>query len=195
MPTGGWTIKEWNRALGRGVITSDQVGDLLFDASAAAVDDFVIGEAVDIKLDRSGGGRRVAMVWPDNPRFTPRTDSVVPAPPLAEDVAAALETVLSRVPWTIDYRVHSWVGDDLTVEGDDDLFAYGANIFIRFSGVQYVELPARWSGRPFRLANHPERSYVATRCELEAATVVIRVVDDDKQIFFIASAGFEWKRI
>lgn len=45
--SGGWRIATFDRAEGRGTITSD-LGTLAFDAAVALVDDLVVGEEVEV---------------------------------------------------------------------------------------------------------------------------------------------------
>jgi hypothetical protein len=189
----GWTIKEWNRSLGRGVITSRQLGDVAFDGGAATVSDFVTGELVHIVLNRIGNEYRVSSIWPDDPRFIPKSSSDLDPPPLQSGMLERLEANLSRMPVALDYRLSKLV-TDLVVDGDHDNFCYGAELELRFHGVQCIELPMSWGGKSFRLANAIERSYLASRCELTNTTVAMRIVDIENRIFFAVCGDFEWKQ-
>src|SRR6476661_540388 len=120
----GWTIKSWERERARGVIASRQVGDLAFDGAAALVDDFRVGEAVEVELERRADGLHVKRIWPDDPRFVPRSDLPATAPELARALASRIASVLARVPADLGFRVVR-LDCDLVVQGDDDAFAYG----------------------------------------------------------------------
>ena len=155
----GWKIKSWNRERARGVIVSDQLGDLAFDGAAALVDDFRPGEPVEIELEQRAVASRVA-------------------------------TALARIPDSFEFRVVSLDGD-LIVHGDDDAFAYGHRVEIRFRSVDYLELPMGWGGKTFALANETERRYLARRSEMSGTTVAVRIVDDARQIFFVTCDDVE----
>jgi hypothetical protein len=49
------------------MIACRQVGDLPFDGAAALVDDFRVGESVEVELERRGDGLHVKRIWPDDP--------------------------------------------------------------------------------------------------------------------------------
>jgi hypothetical protein len=186
----GWTIKSWDRERARGVIASRQIGDVAFDGAAALVDDFRVGERVEVELERRGDSFRVKRIWPDDPRFAPRGDLPAIAPALAPSLASRLAGVLARVPADLGFRVVR-LEDDLVVQGDDDGFAFGCLVEIRFRDVEYVELPMGWDGKAFGLANDMERRYLASRSELLAMTAAIRIVDTDRHIFFVTCADVE----
>jgi len=186
----GWIIKSWDRERARGVIVSRQVGELAFDGAAALVDDFRVGERVEVTLERRGDGFDVKRIWPDDPRFVPRGEVPSTAPALARAVAWRVAGVLAGVPADLEFRVVTLDGD-LIVQGDDDAFAYGFQVEIRFRGVEYLELPMGWGGKTFGLANEMERRYLASRCEMSETTVAIRIVDDARQIFFVACDDVE----
>jgi hypothetical protein len=185
-----WRIKSWSREQGRGVITCPQVGDLPFDGSAATVDDFRLGERVEVKLEGRAGSFHVSAIWPDDPRFAPREDLPPSAPALAPDIASRAARALAAIPVACDFRVISLDGD-LVVRGDDDAFAYGHIVEVRFRSVDYVELPMGWDGKSFGLANEIERAYVSSRTEMSSNTVVVRIVDAARQIFFVACEDVE----
>lgn len=186
-----WRIRTWSREHATGVVTSDDAGDLPFDASAATVDDFVIGERVRIALERRDGRARVASVTPDDPRFTPRTDPPPrDAPALRADLAERHAVTLASLPVWFDLRFVV-EDDDVVVEGDHDSFAHGARGRVRFRDVSYVELPLTWPGRSLRLARPAERAYLATRTPLAADSVAVSVVTDDDGIYFIVAADLD----
>lgn len=180
----GWTVKSWDRQRGRGVIVSDQLGELAFDGAAALVDDFRVGELVEIELEQRATGLHVKRIWPDDPRFVPPDDIPQGAPALDRAVAARVAAALAQVPICLDFRVVS-LERDLVVEGDDDGFAYGHRVQIRFRGVEYLELPMAWDGKSFALASETERRYLAGRCEMLATTAAVKIVDDARRIFFV----------
>jgi len=180
----GWKIKSWDRERARGVIVSDQLGDLAFDGAGALVADFRPGEAVEIELEQRATGYHVKRIWPDNPRFVPPRDLPQSAPVLERAVARRVATAIARIPDSLEFRVVSLEGD-LIVQGDDDAFAYGHQVEIRFRSVDYVELPMGWDGKAFALANETERRYLAGRSEMSGTTVAVRIVDKARQIFFV----------
>jgi hypothetical protein len=188
-----WRVKVWDRAQARGVVTCEKVGDLPFDGAVALVDDFSLGEVVEITVQRDGDSYRVTKVWPDDPRFHPPRDPDANAPPLDGDIARRIETLLGALPVSFDYRVARW-GDDLVIQGDNTSFSYGADIEVTLRGASYVELPIAWGGRSHRLAGQAERDHLAGRHELSSQSVAVRFVDDDRRIFFVVCADVEWTR-
>ena len=188
-----WTIKRWNRELARGVITCPQLGDVLFDGSVAMVADFRLGEVVEVKLDGQAPNLQVSRIWPDDPRFAPRENVPSSAPSLAPEVVSRVASALALIPDLLDFRVISLEGD-LVVRGDDNCFAYGHLVEVRFRSVEYVELPMGWDGKSFGLANDVERSYLASRSEVSPSTVAVRIVDAARQIFFVTCADVETVR-
>jgi hypothetical protein len=180
----GWKIKSWDRESARGVIVSPQVGDLAFDGAAALVDDFRLGEPVEIELEQRATGFHVKRIWPDDPRFVPPRDLPQSAPALKRAVASRVAAALARIPDSFQFRVMS-LESDLIVQGDDDAFAYGHQVEIRFRDVDYVELPMGWDGKTFALANETERRYLAGRSEMLGTTAAVRIVDAARQIFFV----------
>jgi hypothetical protein len=185
-----WTIKSWSREQGRGVVTCPQIGDLPFDGSAAMVSDFRLGERVEVKLEGPAGSLHVSTVWPDNPRFAPRDVLPQSTPALAPDIASRAANALATIPTSFDFRVISLDGD-LLIRGDDDAFAYGHLVEVRFRAVEYVELPMGWDGKSFSLANEIERAYLSCRTEISSSTIAVRIVDAARQIFFVACADVE----
>lgn len=186
----GWVIESWDRELGVGTISSPRATSLRFDAAAALVDDFRVGELVEVELAREADAYAVVRVWPDDPRFVPRgeVDSNVPGldPALENDARAMLDTL----PQSMDFR---WVGRDadLVLQGDDDGFFSGATFELLCKDVVYVECPARWDGKSIRLANDTERAYLATRCEMTAKALALRIVDDERRIYFVVCGALQ----
>jgi hypothetical protein len=88
----------------------------------------------------------------------------------------------------MDYRVQRWDGD-LIVHGDDAAFAYGPSMELLFRGTSYVDLPSHWAGKSFRVATAAERAYVSSKSEVDPATVVVRIVDEQR-IYFVACEDF-----
>jgi hypothetical protein len=66
---------------------------------------------------------------------------------------------------------------------------------LRFEGVGYLEVPSAWSGKSFRLANETERAYLGSRTQLDADTIAVRIVDDERRIFFVTCAGVDASRV
>ena len=194
----GWRVKAWDRALARGVVTSKQVGDLPFDGSVALVDDFSVGEAVEINVTRDGETYRVTKVWPHDPRFHPPQPTEIRAPHIDAEIERRIGALLRDLPVSIDYRVARWggddLGDDLVIEGDNSSFSYGAQIEVTLRGASYVELPSAWDGRAHRLANAEERDYLAGRHDLSSQSVAIRFVDDERRVFFVVCEDLTWSQ-
>jgi hypothetical protein len=186
----GWTIKSWDRERARGVIVSHELGDLSFDGSAALVDDFRSGERVEVELEQRLNGFYVKRIWPDDPRFVPPHVLPQDAPALEQTVASRVAATLVRIPESLDVRVVR-LESDLIVQGDDDAFAYGYQVEIRFRSVGYIELPMGWEGKAFTLAHETERRYLAGRSELLSTTAAVRIVDVNRQIFFVTCNDVE----
>jgi hypothetical protein len=186
----GWTIKSWDRERARGVIVSDQLGDLAFDGAAALVDDFRRGELVEIELEQRATGLHVKRIWPDDPRFVPPDNIPPSAPALDRAVASRIAAALAQIPDCLDFRVVS-LERDLVVQGDDDAFAYGHRVQIRFRDVEYLDLPMGWDGKAFALASEIERRYLAGRSEMLGTTAAVKVVDAARRIFFVTCADVE----
>ncbi|MBK8258507.1 MAG: hypothetical protein IPK82_38340 [Polyangiaceae bacterium] len=49
-----WKIVEWNQAQGQGLVECEAFGRLPFDAAAALVRDFHVGESVHVNLEKHG---------------------------------------------------------------------------------------------------------------------------------------------
>ncbi|MGC4068443.1 MAG: hypothetical protein QM784_28115 [Polyangiaceae bacterium] len=169
---------------------SDKLGDLAFDGAAALVDDFRFGERVELELEQRETGFHVKRIWPDDPRFVPPHDIPQSAPALEQTAASRIAAALVRIPESLDFRVVR-LESDLIVRGDDDAFAYGYQVEICFRSVDYVELPMGWEGKTFALAHQTERRYLAGRCELLGTTAAIRIVDANRQIFFVTCNDVE----
>ena len=169
-------------------------GDLPFDGSVALVDDFSVGEAVEINVTRDGETYRITKIWPDDPRFRPPQPTGARAPDLDAELERRIGALLRDLPVSIDYRVARWVGGDLFIESDDSSFSYGARIEITLRGASYVELPAAWDGRAHRLATREERDYLASRHDLSSSSIAIRFVDDERRVFFVVCEGFSWSQ-
>ena len=72
-----WRIRSWERDRGRGSIESEHSEQVFeFDASIAMVDDFRVGEAVEIELKRKDGGLVVARIEPVASRPRPGASGV-----------------------------------------------------------------------------------------------------------------------
>jgi hypothetical protein len=184
----GWRIKSWDRSLGRGLVTSEQAGDLSFDGHVALVDDFVVGEPVELELRRDNGKYVVVRLWPDDPRFVPSVQSSQHAPALKDNIERDAAGLVSKTDGLFDFRI-SLHGDDLLIEGDDDAFAYGPLLVLTLRDVGYIELPRMWSGKSIRLADTVERDHLATRHELTDRTIALRVVDSSRRIYFVTCEG------
>jgi hypothetical protein len=120
-------------------------------------------------------------------RFVPRGDLPSRAPALAPALASRVARALATVPAVLDFRVVR-LDRDLIVQGDNDAFAYGSLVEIRFQAVEYLELPMGWDGKTIGLANDVERRYLAGRSEMSEMTAAIRIVDAARQIFFVTCA-------
>lgn len=185
-----WTIAEWDRSRGVGVISSPDLGDLAFEAAVATVDDFMVGEAVEVALEPMDGSYRVSAIWPDDPRLAPSAMAVREPPALRPDIAVRIGGVVDALPLLVDYRA-ILDGGDIVLEGDDDQFAYGPSQQIRLVAVEYVELPMSWDGKSMRLASATERRYLGMRVELTPDSVALRIVDAARNIFFVVCRDIE----
>src|SRR5262245_19242579 len=105
-----WRIASWDRAKARGTIVAEQQPALDFDAAAAFVDDFVVGEAVHVELRRAGDSFSVTKIWPDDPRVPDPTEPVAAAE-LDASAAARLSAALREMPIRMDYRVARFDGE------------------------------------------------------------------------------------
>lgn len=108
----GWRIAAFDRARGRGRIASG-VGTLEFDASVALVDDFRVGEEVDVTLVARGASFDVASIQPHGFRapFDAVTASAAPA------LAEIFEQVRGRCA-----RIERADEDFVALEVDDDTY-------------------------------------------------------------------------
>ncbi len=134
----GWPIVAWSREQGRGRIASD-AGALDFDASVALVDDFAIGEAVEISLV-AGQVRRIA------PLAARSGVAAVPAE-LEPTWGAAIATLTRKLaPLSVDVVVTQHAGGVLQLELHDHDWpppARSALVTATLFGTFYVQLPTR----------------------------------------------------
>ena len=92
-----WHIHTWDRALARGSITSpDSSARYEFDASVAMVDDFVVGEAVEIRLEKIDGAPRVTWIAPVSARPNPASADTTPLPAELEAALREANRLLAR---------------------------------------------------------------------------------------------------
>jgi hypothetical protein len=129
----GWSIASFDRALARGTIVSN-LGTLPFDAAIATVDDFTIGEEVEVALrpsPRSTAGYEVTRVAPVSFR----------APFEAQTVAAIAAEIEGWVHHVRGRRVSiAGVEDgDVRLRVEDD--TYQPERALLFSGVVMVQGP------------------------------------------------------
>ncbi len=65
-----WKIHSWSREHARGTIKSSGFPEPLeFDAAVALVDDFSVGEQVEVQLDHGSTTPRVKRIWPQRSRL------------------------------------------------------------------------------------------------------------------------------
>lgn len=128
-----WKIASFDRVLARGTIACD-LGTLVFDANAAVVDDFVIGEEVVVTLSpnpKKEGGYDVTRIAPVKYRAPYEAKLVAP---IAEAIDAWVIEVLGRHAW-ID-RVED---DCLYLRVEDD--SYRPERWVVFGGVVMIQGP------------------------------------------------------
>lgn len=181
-----WRIAAWSRAEARGEIES-ALGRLPFDASVADVDDFDVGEAVEVRLAPAGDSWRVLRLWPDVPRFRPPERSAA-GPPLDADLAKGVDAFLAALPQG-DHRFEPSTTEALvrlTVLDRGD--AYATPSELRGEAAAYAELPLEdgIDVRFVRRTTDAERAYLATRTTLDATMITIAFVDHDRRFYFLA---------
>jgi hypothetical protein len=126
----GWKIKSWDRALGRGTVVS-AIGTLDFDASIALVDDFVIGEEVDVALAPAAGSFRVTRIAPSHWREIETSVGL--------DLGGEIEKI-NQVLYDRDATVRGLDSDDrLEIELAVD--TYAPAISLVFEGCFFIQLP------------------------------------------------------
>ena len=190
----GWTVLEWSREHGRGAIRSAQLGRLEFDAHCADVDDFEIGEPVQVELRQEASGFRVTRIWPANLRLAGTASEAELAPPIdARIEEAARAQTAGRTP-SLDYRIKLLDEDRLILEGDDSGFEHGHADEIEILGPSYLELPVRFGCQFFRLATGLERKRVSERTEVTPDLAVFTFVEDDRHFYFVVGTGCVWRR-
>jgi len=126
----GWRIVSFDRARGQGVCASG-VGTLAFDAHVARVDDFTVGEGVDVSLRAVPGGFEVIAIAPTTwraPFHAKRRVSLV-----AQLDAIAAQIARRRV-W-----LHRFEDELLALQVEDD--TYSPERALVFAGARYVMLP------------------------------------------------------
>jgi hypothetical protein len=128
-----WKIASFDRVLARGTISCD-LGTLPFDANAARVDDFVIGEEVVVSLSpnpKREGGYDVTRIAPVKYR----------APYEAELVAAQADAIDAWVVDVIGRR--AWLGtiEDCVVHLRVEDDTYRPERAIVFGGVVMIQGP------------------------------------------------------
>lgn len=127
----GWRITSFDRALARGTCASG-VGTLSFDASVALVDDFAIGEEVDVSLrPRSGGTapHEVTRIAPTNWRV-PFTAPTLPG--LRAEIDRFFPEIAGRRAWLVG-------GDDECVRIGVEDDTYRPMRALAFGGPAFVQ--------------------------------------------------------
>lgn len=129
----GWRVVSFDRAAGRGICTSG-VGTVAFDASVAIVDDFVVGEEVDVTLRplaSAQGGYEVLRIAPTSFR-----------PPFAASRIAAQTAEIDRwIAELVGRRVTlARVEDgDVLLEVEDD--TYQPRRALVFASASMIQMP------------------------------------------------------
>ena len=129
-----WRITAFDRTLARGICTSG-IGALPFNASVALVDDFVLGEEVDVSLrrlpDGSAASYEVTRIVPTGWR-SPFTAPSVSAPGTA--IEHFLPDVTGRRAWL------TTTDDDVVrIQVEDD--SYRPQRALVFAGAIFVQCP------------------------------------------------------
>ena len=129
-----WRITAFDRTLARGICTSG-IGALPFDASVALVDDFTLGEEVDVSLRRLPDGKgasyeatRIAPTGWRSP-FTAASISVA-----GTAIEHFLPSVVGRRAWLATAE-----DDGLCIQVEDD--SYCPQRALVFAGVIFVQCP------------------------------------------------------
>lgn len=141
MSNPGWRITSWSREQGRGTIESD-VGELPFDASVADVDDFTIGEQVNVSLTRAGEQYEVTRVCPVSFRSLLPPSPDAPLPGALPDALHALDALLAAPLSCAELRELRAQRLELEIIHSDSppplMPPLGSVVF---EGVVYVQLP------------------------------------------------------
>ena len=190
----GWTIQEWSRERGRGVIVSAQLGALAFDAACAEVDDFETGERVGVELVADGSSFRFTRIWPASARLAGSAAEAALAPPLDAQLERNVRKAIEGMAPREDYRLRELNEDHLLLEGDDSSFEYGHTDELELIRPTYVELPLRFGCQAFRLATRLERKRVADRTEVTPGLAVFTFVEDADTFYFVVGEGVRWRR-
>ncbi len=180
-----WKIVEWSRERARGVIASG-IGRLPFDASVADVDDFVVGEAVGVKLARAGYSFRVLRLWPDVPRFkAAHVNAGIPA--LSDEAARSANPALAALDLAGRTAYVEKLDEQALTMTVNRISAYDRDTVATFVQPSYVELQIQ-DGidiRFIRLADAQESAYLATRTELSARHIAITIIDETRRFGFV----------
>jgi hypothetical protein len=94
---------------------------------------------------------------------------------------------------TVDFRIHSYDSDNLTIIGSFD-FSYYHEVEIVFSEVEYISLPADFNEPLFRLGDENEVEAIAKLVALEEDDTVFCIEAEttcsiEKLSFYIVSRG------
>jgi len=192
-PRHGWYVVEWSKERGRGSVES-QVGRVEFDGAIAEVDDFVVGEPVQVELERAGDGYRVRRIWPSNLRLPGKDVDTSSTPALEKQLEEAILAEMAGKGTCFQYQVKSLVEQTLVLEGDDNRFEDDPSDVIEITGVGYVALPVFFDCQFFRLATAAERNHVGRLTEITAQSVVFTFVEDEKHFHFVEGSGLRWRR-
>ena len=137
----GWQIVAWSRETARGVLSSE-VGELPFDGHHADVDDFIVGEAVEVTLEGEPGQWTVARVSPVRPP-PPWIPERAPLPPGWDEAIRKLNELLGRGSLTaMEWLDASCDGLRLKV-GHLEWPGSKPYGIVVFRGVTYVQLATR----------------------------------------------------
>ena len=159
-----WRVASWSRTEARGDIASEHFPTPLpFDGSIALVDDFQIGEEVEVEVVRAGDTTVVRKIWPVVSRPNPAQAAEKPLPTTLESRLRQANCAL-REKW-LHGRIAAADRRCLTIQADDD---YGRRVLVlRFASPTYIQAPVciefrdEYSLRAYRWPNfrqhNPER--------------------------------------
>ncbi|MEZ4329257.1 MAG: hypothetical protein R3B40_28775 [Polyangiales bacterium] len=175
----GWKIIEWSQERARGRVESG-AGVLDFDAAIADVDDFRVGESIELELVRDGATYRVLRIWPVAMRYRPpgdfgsadRLDSAhleafrAACRTLGGGDAERIEQAYVRLSFDDDG------GSEAILVGDSPAYSTSPHE-VRLHGLSYAEFSLALECCDVRLSDARERAYLASRTDLTSDHIAL----------------------
>ena len=187
----GWNIIEWSRERARGRVESD-AGVLDFDGAVADVDDFRVGEAVELELVADGTTYRVVRIWPVDARYRPPGEFTSSTELSATQLASYRAICRTLSSGDTDRMEQIYVS--LSFDDEGGSVAILMSEFpdrsrhpkgVRLYGLSYVEFGVALELCDVRLADVRERAYLSSRTDLTSDHIALMLTQGRRCGFLV----------